>query len=461
MPIHQATHPRYDDHKKGWTTVRRMMTGQEVAAELVQRYFEHRDHFEQRQMDADFTPRTRFLLGRLAGMLFERAGDVQRDEGPIEEGRLEQAGPKGEDYQVLLLKLAQTLLGYNEAVVVLNPATGLHVQTPLTMPHWTREEAVIKGSRVEAGSVMEDGTRVATWTRYMPSGFEVYRKDTDVEGEAELVDSGTWAAEAGEEAPFFVDSEGRPTAPVLRLEMPWEAQVGLQIARKHRSIFRMTSRRDFALSAAMNGLIQLGVGDNESLADEIEHRLKSGLKVVPYDSDYGPHQGLEMPTSGVEAGSSVLEGKEKELNRIAYNELEEAARTSGSATEAQIKHQGGAASALSVVAETMADAEQRILRLLAQATNFREHAGPQPSSPGVSVEWPTDYSDVVGPSEDDLASRIFGRELPADAETATEVLMDVFREEGYEPAEDDLREEVRSALDRSAQASSTTGEFLG
>jgi hypothetical protein len=108
----------------------------------------------------------------------------------------------------------------------------------------------------------------------------------------------------------------------------------------------------------------------------------------------------------------------------------------------------------------MADAEQRLLRLLAQAENFREHAGPQPASPGVSVEWPTDYSDVVGPSEDDLASRIFGRELPADAETATEVLMDVFREEGYEPAEDDLREEVRSALDRSAQTSSTAGEFL-
>jgi hypothetical protein len=167
-----------------------------------------------------------------------------------------------------------------------------------------------------------------------------------------------------------------------------------------------------------------------------------------------------MPTSGVEAGNSVLEGKEKELNRIAYNELEEAARTSGSATEAQIKHQGGAASALSVLAETMADAEQRILRLLAQAENFRQYAGPTPSAPDVGAEWPTDYSDVVGPSEDDLASRIFGRELPADAETATEVLMDVFREKGYEPAEDDLREEVRSALGRSAQASSTAGEFL-
>ncbi|WP_103021471.1 hypothetical protein [Salinibacter altiplanensis] len=462
MPIHQATHPHFDDHKKDWTTVRRMMTGEKVAAELIQRYFEHRDHFDQRQKDADFTPRTRFLLGRLAGMLFERAGDVQRDEGPIEEGSLEQAGPKGEDYRVLLLRLAQTLLSHNEAVVVLNPATGLHVQTPLTRPHWTGQEATIQGSRVEASSVMEDGTRVRTWTRYMPSGFEVYRKSVSNEDEAELIGSGTWAGDArpGGEAPFFVDDEGRPTAPVLRVEMSWEAQVGLQIAKKHRSIFRMTSRRDFALSAAMNGLIQLGVGDNESLADEIEHRLKSGLKVVPYDSDYGPHQGLEMPTAGVEAGSSVLKGKKKELNRIAYNELEEGARTSGSATEAQIKHQGGAASALSVLAETMADAEQRILRLKAQAENFREYAGPQPSPPGVSVEWPTDYSDVVGPSEDDLARRIFGSQLPADEETATEVLMDVFREEGYEPGEDALEEEVRSALDRSAQASSTTGQFL-
>jgi hypothetical protein len=467
MPIHQATHPHYDDYKDGWKTVRRMLTGEDAAAELVQRYFEHRDHFDQRQKDADFTPRTRFLLGRLAGMLFERAGDVQRDVEPLPGAALEDAGPKGEDYQVLLLELAQTLLGYNEAVVVLNPRTGLHVQTPLTAPHWTGQEAVIKGSRVQAGSVMEDGTREPTWTRYMPQGYEVYRQaENSDENEAERIDAGTWASEsavgAEEQPPYFVGPEGSPMAPVLRIEMPWEAQVGLQIAKKHRALFRLTSRRDFALSAAMNGLIQLGVGDNESLADEIEHRLKSGLKVVPYDSDYGPHQGLEMPTAGVEVGGSVLNDKEEELNRIAYNELEEAARTSGSATEAQIKHQGGAASALSVLAETMADAEQRILRLMAQAEDFRQYAGPAPSPPNVGAEWPTDYSDIVGPSEDDLAGRIFGQRLPADEETATKVLLETYEEEGYAPSEDALREEVRQVLDRGAQAASSAGpEFLG
>jgi hypothetical protein len=459
MPIHKATHPHFDDHERDWRTVKRMMTGEGAAAELVQRYFEHEDHFAQRQEDADFTPRTRFLLGRLAGMLFERGDDVQRDAGPLSDVDFDEAGPKGEDYQVLLLELAETLLGYTEAVVVLNPLTGLHIQSPLTMPHWTAQEAVIKGSRISAGSVMEDGTRETTWTRYMPQGYEVYRQDPDDKDEAELIASGTWASEEAvgedEAPPFFVDANGMPTAPILRIQMPWEAQVGLQIARKHRSIYRMTSRRDFALSAAMNGLIQLGVGDNDDLAGEIEHRLRSGIKVIPYDGDYGPHQGLEMPTAGVEVGNSVLNDKEKELGRIAYNEMEEGARTSGSATEAQIKHQGGAAAALSVIAETMADAEQRILRLMAQAKDFRQYAGPNPSPPEVGAEWPTDYSDVLSGEEQDLAGRIFGRSLPADVDTATEVLMEVYEEDGHTPDVADLRdrvEEKMGAQDRQGSA---------
>jgi hypothetical protein len=463
MPIHDATHPHYDDHKSDWQTTRRMVSGEDVSEELVRRYFEHADHYDQRQKDADFTPRSRFLLSRIAGILHQRAADVDRDLGPVSEEDLEAAGPAGEDYSVLMLQLTETLLTYDEAAVVLNPASGLHVKSPLALPHWGEDAegpfAVVASSRVTTDGPFSDSNREDTYVLYRPAGYETYVEDEATAGADDnqrLVDRGAWA----EDTPFFVDADGRPTTPVLRLSMPWEARVGLQIARKHRAMYRMGSRRDFALSSAMNGLIQFAVGDNADLSDDIESNLRGGYKWVPYSTEYGEHKGLQMPTNGAQLGTEVLEKKKEELNRVAYNELEKGARSSTSATEAQIKHQGAAAAALSVLAAAMSDAETRILRLMAQAQDFRAFAGPSPSDPGVSAEWPSDYSDVLSPRDDDLAGRIFGATLPADEETATEVALDAYEEEGFSPEEEALREAVRQKMDRGAQATSQAREFL-
>jgi len=462
MSIHTATHPDYDRHQSDWQIVRKMLTGDGAASELIKRFFEHEDHHDQRRKDADFTPRTRFLLSRLAGMLHQRYEDVQRDVGSATavEERLPSAGPAGEDYAVLMLQLTTTLLAYNTAVVVLHPSRGLYIRPPLAMPHWTGREAVIKSTRTQAESVMEDGTEQETWVRYKPEGYEVYVEPDDDSGseEAVLVDQGAWVSDAGEEAPFFVDDEGRPTAPVLRVEMPWEARVGLLVAKKHRAIFRMGSRRDMAASAAMNTIIQLGVGDSQDLSDQITQQLRKGFKTVPYDSDYGPHKGLEMPTAGVKVGASVLEEKTKDLNRVAYNELERGARTSGSATEAQIRHQGGAAAALSVVAQTMSDAEARILRLMAQAADFPRYAGPRPQDPGVSVQWPTDYSDVLGVGDTDLVGQIFGSmKLPADVDSATDAVMERLQDEGHDPDRGAVRDRVEQRLGNDDRQQSAQG----
>jgi hypothetical protein len=243
-------------------------------------------------------------------------------------------------------------------------------------------------------------------------------------------------------------------APVLRIEMPWEARLGLLLARKHRAIFDMESRRDFALSSAMNGLIQLGVGGDTDLADDIQNKAKRGAKMLPYDKDMGEHKGLELPTTGVEIGNAVVSSKTEALYEVAYNALDEAARQS--ATEAMIRHQGGAAAALSVFAETMADAETRILHLWNQAADFRL-AGPDPQPIDVSVTWPTDYSQIAG--EEDLIDRLFPSSLPADVETATQVVLDFLRGKGYDPDEASIQERVQTQLDRQTQAADAGGFF--
>jgi len=465
MAISDATHPTYRDGRTDWKMARRMLTGEEVEAELNQRYFEHSDHYDQRQEDSDFTPWSRYLMSRLAGMLFQRADDVDRDAGPLSDDDLETAGPKGEAYSVLLLQLAEKLLSYNTAVVVYNPAVGLHVHTPLAMRHWGVDGnglpfVTIQSSRVAPTGPKQKAESEMTYVVYRPQRYDTYVEGADGEGDERIEsESGTWADVEGEEAPFFV-LDGQSVPPVLRIDMPWEARLGYQVARKHRAIYRMTSRRDFSVSAAMNGLIQLGVGEDVEMEDIIKEDAKSGEKFLPYSSDMGEHKGLQLPTEGAQLGTEVLNAKKKDLTRIAYAEMEKGARSATSATEAMIKERGAAAAALSVVAETMSDAEQRILSLMAQGSDFRSFAGPAPTDPGVSASWPTDYSDVVGGDEESLAKAIFGGRLPADEETATEVLMDTYEEEGYSPEESALREEVRSAMDRSAQSSSLNREFM-
>jgi hypothetical protein len=184
--------------------------------------------------------------------------------------------------------------------------------------------------------------------------------------------------------------------PVIRIDMPWEARFGLLLAKKHRAIYEMESRRDFAASATMNGLVQIGVGDNSDLADQITKKAKRGAKMLPYNKDYGEHKGLEIPTSGAELGSQIIEDKTKALRKVAYDTLEQAARQS--ATEAVIQHQGGAAAALSIVAETLSDAEMRILHLWNQQKDLR-NAGPNPQPIDVRAEWPADYSQLQGLSD--------------------------------------------------------------
>lgn len=402
--ITTATHAEYIARKADWQLIHAMTTGEGVSGHLNKRYFEAEAHFKDRKASADFTPLTRYLISRLVGILFQREQEVERDAGNLSEEDLGTAGPRGEHYRVQLMELADTLIAYDTAYVIMNPRRGLEIASPLHVPNWTGQEIVVRGTRTTGSSVFSDVEQIDTWTRYMPAGYEVYRqvKGDDGKAQDELIESGLWAeTEDGEENAYFVrptwsKAAGEPMPPVIRIDMPWEARFGLLLAKKHRAIYEMESRRDFAASAAMNGLVQIGVGDNSDLADQITKKAKRGAKMLPYNKDYGEHKGLEIPTSGAELGSQIIEDKTKALRKVAYDTLEQAARQS--ATEAVIQHQGGAAAALSIVAETLSDAEMRILHLWNQQKDLR-NAGPNPQPIDVRAEWPADYSQLQGLSD--------------------------------------------------------------
>jgi hypothetical protein len=459
MAITDATHGYYRQRKRSWQLIRRMMTGEDIEAELTQRYFEHLAHFKQRRKDSrGAEPLTGYLISRLAGILFQKGDDVSRELGGLSEDDLEAAGPMGEDYRVVLMKLAETLLAYDEALVVLRPGRGLSVVPPLQRPNWNEMASTITGTRTLGGDISADVDQVSTWTVYRPGGWAEYRQpreDEATDQEDVEIARGTYApdraSEEGQPGVFFVDPSGRPMPPVLHIKVPWSVRLGWVIAKMHRDIYEMTSRRDFHVSSAMNGMIQLGVGGDADLSDVIEGDLKRGARFIPYDSEYGEHKGLEMPVEGAALGSEIIEDKRKSLRRVAYDQLDEAARQT--ATQAKIEQQGGAAAALSVLAETMADAEMRILHMWNQAKDMTL-AGPDPRPIDVGCSWPTDYSKVF--DEQDLARDIFPDALPADLETATEVLMDYYAQHGQAPDRDQLRRKIsqgqaREAMERRRQ----------
>jgi hypothetical protein len=231
--------------------------------------------------------------------------------------------------------------------------------------------------------------------------------------------------------------------------MPGSASLGELLARKHRSIYEMTSRRDFAASVSMNGLLQVGVGGDDDLAQRIRDKILSGAQTLPYHKDYGEHGGVVFPTDGAEHGTQILSQKLQELKRIAHNQLEEATRKS--ATEAQIQHSGGAAAALSVLAQTIEDAESRVLSLMAQQQDYRV-AGPNPTGTDTTADWPKDYSDIV--SSQHLIDKVFPAQIPLPAEEAAEVVVEYLQSNGHDPDPQAIEERIQAQIDADAQADS-------
>jgi len=454
--ITKAEHAHHGKHKRDWELIRRMLTGDGAKAELAKRYFEeHPDHFKQRKRDADFTPLTRRHVSRIVGMLFQAYDDVSRSAPLLD---LSSVGPDGESYTVQLIDLATKLLTYHEAYLVFKPNSGLKVVGPLSVPNWVRDEYVVKGSRVEPRqSVFNNIQETKTWTRYTPEEYEVYTKDTeDGEDKDVLLESGVWAVnQDGEADAYFVDEDGARMPPIVHVSLPWEARFGLLLARKHRAIFEMRSRRDFAASTSMNGLLQVGV-DGEDIAEQIKDAIENS-RILPFKKDAGKHQGIAYPTDGIKMGTAVIEEKQKELDEIAFKTLNEATRKT--ATEARLQHTGGAAAALTVLASTIEDAERRILKIMTQAQDFR-YAGPNPIEIGsefdVSVSWPKDYTGIADAHA--LIDRLFPKGMPVDAGTATRVIVDHLEDHGYSEAELD-RAAIRGAVEEYLANESRTSSF--
>lgn len=443
MPVTDATDAHYDRNISDWRLVSRMLTGENAREVLKRGAFEARRTYRARKERADWKRYTADLIGRLVGELVSSAEQISRDT-EVSEEYLSSVGAAQESWTVLVIDLAETLLAYDECWAIMDPGQGLHIVPPQQVPRTTSDAVVMKGARAESadGTVFSDQESQEAWTIYYPDRYEVYvETDKNESGEEKLVDEGEYAEG------FAFQREEEPAPPAVRITLPWKVSFGLSVARAHRSLYRMKSKMDEALTNSLGGLLQIATGGDDTLKTQIEKALKKGAIAVPYDKEHGTHEPVNVGVEGLPHGADALERKRREMYRTAYQSLEQAS-TQMSATEADARHGSGPAAAMSVLAETMQSAEESILPILAQAEDFRNAT--RTLEP--DVDWPTDIGDNDNANER-LAKAIFGRQrIPADVETATDVVMGMYAEAGHDPDRDAIEEQVRSRMDRAAQA---------
>ena len=448
MGYTDATNVHYDDAIDDWTLIHRMHSGEGAWKELMRGTYEASRAFEKRKKLADWRPYTRDLISRLTGELFSHQGEVSRDTAASEE-YLASVGPGGESYQVQLIAFVEALVAYHETWLVMDPAQGLRVLEPFRVPRWTPETVTVKGVRVPPSAPDVSQKRQEAWTVYFADHYETYVQvqDDSKEIEERLVDEGRYAQD-------FAFSSGPPAA---RVTLPWTVRFGLAVAEAHRSLYRLESKYDAALTNSLGGLLQIATGGDDTIKNQIEKALKKGSIAVPYDAEYGEHKPVNIGVEGLPHGKEQLQRKREELYRTAYQSLDQAA-TQMSATEARQRGRSGPAAALSVLAETVQSAEEFILPVIAEAED-RRNATRETTA---KVSWPADFADEFDSADEQLAQDIFGSlRLPVPTETATDVVMARLESAGHDPDREAVQSEVESKMGQQARNRSASGFGIG
>lgn len=380
--ITEATNAQYDQSQANWSLTKTFLEGSKsVESSLVRGHFENVSRHRRRKKLADWRPLTRHIMMRLVGQIYTRTEDIERQMGPISDDWLSAAGTKDEDWAIVVMQMALTLATYNAAVVTVNPTGSgaeVSVASPLAMTRWTDTSSIIKGQMAVDAAIDQDQEMIDTYTLYEPDSWAVYVEDGDSE---QLIDSNNYGR--------TFSLGGRPHAPVLRLEMPWQQSLGLEVAMAHRAIYRMQSAVDAGLYEALaSTTIQAAVGSDQELIDAFANSLKDGDSFVPYDTERGEHKPLALPTGPLETGRQTIDDKRDSLYEVLGQTMADNAQMS--ATQAALNAKSGIQSTLSTLALTMQDAEERVLRMVAQALDVT-----QAEPTDIAISYPTDYSQIT------------------------------------------------------------------
>lgn len=377
--ITTATNAEYDDQQGQWSLTRAFSTGEGARAYLRQGAFEADERFAKRKLLADFHPLTASLIRRITGQLYKE--EITR-EAPID---LQDVGAGGESMQVVAIDIAQTLLAYNAAVIVIDD--GVRVLPPLSCPRWGPQFFTITGTESAQAGPTEDQEEEDVWTVYTPAQAEIYAQTRD-KSTGKKKDVFLRTAEYAEGRAYTLS--GSPHPPAIRPTMSWPTAIGYEIAKAHRAIYRMESRADAGeMEAAASTMMQAAVGDDEDFAEIFAKALKKGQNYVPYSEELGQHLPFSLPVGPSDRLRETLETKEERLYKVLGQAVAQNAQRS--ATEAMLDLSTGIAPLLTTLAAKLEDVERQVIELAAQEQDTRRMGA---RAQDITVEYPADFANI-------------------------------------------------------------------
>lgn len=407
MSLKNATQQRYKDKEDDWQLARDFFELSNLGRYLKQGKYEADGPYQSRVSRRFAHDHTSTLVGRLSDPLLLRADEVERDLGPIPDSYLDSAGPDEQSHNLQVHQIAEYLLTYGEAWVEVRPTGGgaeLRVRTPLSVPRWKDQRVLTLGEAAKPGVPIDEPEEVdTTYTVHRPDGFRTFMFQKNDAGQEERVEIDSGDYSPGEEEAFFVDADGNPTPPLLRVEMPWDSVFGVAVARVHRSIYRMRNELHGKFGSILTNSRYYTQGLDDDGEQKLVHALKRGHNLLHLDED-SDISTLGVPTGGIEETQEELERLKDDLYDAA-NQALGGATSNASATEVVVKNQDRSAS-LATLASTIESVEESVLRLVAQSQNIIDYGGgatppqdPQISSDWTSIEWSESRVDLTPDEE--------------------------------------------------------------
>ena len=378
-------------------------TGDGVAAHLRQYASgESKAAFTERQALAHADPHLALVIDTLAGMVMETPperdfgalGDVDAP-GTAAYALFRDADGTGTGYRALLQQAAIEALLYNEVWALVDPAATadgrgrprVKLLPTLSVTDWVEgagngvAEALVKETVDGRRSVTAEPKTVEQYVLYTPQGWARYQ---EADGKAVLVGEGLYAAETGR---VYVTRDGEPTAPVVRVRLPFRRYVAGQLAKSARALFSKRSDRDALQRAASYPKLVLTASDDEYT--EIVDGLRKGANTLRLDPAHtGSHAFIAPSMDGVRAATETLAQDTQAFYQTAFRLMEAEGRASRTATEAVLDRSSGLSAALGLVSAAMEELERGVLGMCEQVVSDR------PSDWTSDVTYGADYSDA-------------------------------------------------------------------
>lgn len=438
--------------------------------------------YAERAKIATYTPHFAFAVDSLAGQLFAKEDEAERECGdvlgdPEEEGTImralwQDADGAGTNWLTLWKQFAARLIACREWYVLVEGAApeGGNGRTLLVDPRkvidWIEvggvvTEAVLAETVEVRGSVFDEPKAVAEYVVYRLDGWARYRS-------ASGVPMGSNLASLGGGDPVLVDEgaydyrspSGQPVLPLRRISVPMQRDLGYVMARAASGLYNLQSTMDFRLWSACVNRLHIAIDPTVATPKEVADGMREGHNLIVTDAN-GSANYIHPSQEPAQASADILEKKVAAFYQTFFRGYADEGKQA-TATQVMQDAAAGVEAFLVLLAGAVDEGEAFALRMLEQAQD--SSAAKRAGESTIRVERASSYQpvDTRAVAEQAISKMMEG--VPVGATAAASLItrwLDTLRVD-YEPEEvDEAVQEWMNAPDReAAPGAGVTGRQL-